>query len=47
MKYFEESEFSNFEMMDSKLLSMLDEMREKYGDSDALDKQFIDSYVNR
>ena len=24
-----------------------DEMREKYGDSDALDKQFIDSYVNR
>jgi arylsulfatase A-like enzyme len=24
-----------------------DEMREKYGDSDELDKQFIDSYVNR
>ena len=24
-----------------------DEMREKYGDSDTLDKQFIDSYVNR
>ncbi len=24
-----------------------DEMRKKYGDSDALDKQFIDNYVNR
>ena len=31
MKYFNESEFSNFEMMDEKLLSMLDEMREIYG----------------
>ena len=31
MKYFNESEFSNFEMMDQKLLSMLDEMREIYG----------------
>ena len=31
MKYFEESEFSNFEMMDEKLLSMLDKMREIYG----------------
>ena len=31
MKYFDKSEFSNFEMMDEKLLSMLDEMREVYG----------------
>jgi uncharacterized protein YcbK (DUF882 family) len=31
MKYFNESEFSNFEMMDEKLLSMLDKMREIYG----------------
>ena len=30
MKYFNKSEFSNFEMMDEKLLSMLDEMREIY-----------------
>ena len=31
MKYFNKSEFSNFDMMDEKLLSMLDEMREIYG----------------
>jgi len=31
MKYFNKSEFSNFEMMDEKLLSMLDEMRGIYG----------------
>jgi uncharacterized protein YcbK (DUF882 family) len=31
MKYFNKSEFSNFKMMDEKLLSMLDEMREIYG----------------
>ena len=31
MKYFKESEFSNFKMMDSKLLNMLDELREEYG----------------
>ena len=31
MKYFNESEFSNFEMMDEKLLSMLDDLREAYG----------------
>ena len=31
MKYFNESEFSNFEMMDEKLLSMLDNLREAYG----------------
>ena len=31
MKYFEESEFNNFEMMDEKLLSMLDSLREVYG----------------
>jgi len=31
MKYFDKSEFNNFEMMDEKLLSMLDEMREIYG----------------
>ena len=31
MKYFEESEFNGFEMMDEKLLSMLDSLREVYG----------------
>ena len=31
MKYFNESEFKNFEMMDKKLLSMLDNLREAYG----------------
>ena len=31
MKYFTESEFNNFEMMDEKLLSMLDDLREAYG----------------
>ena len=31
MKYFNKSEFSNFEMMDEKLLSMLDKVREIYG----------------
>ena len=31
MKYFNESEFKNFEMMDEKLLSMLDNLREAYG----------------
>jgi zinc D-Ala-D-Ala carboxypeptidase len=31
MKYFNESEFSNFEMMDQNLLNMLDELREEYG----------------
>ncbi len=31
MKYFNKSEFSNFDMMDEKLLSMLDKMREIYG----------------
>ena len=31
MKYFDKSEFNNFEMMDGKLLSMLDKMREIYG----------------
>ena len=31
MKYFNESEFSNFEMMDEKLLAMLDDLREAYG----------------
>jgi len=31
MKYFSESEFSNFEMMDKKLLTMLDSLREIYG----------------
>lgn len=31
MKYFEESEFNGFEMMDEKLLSMLDNLREAYG----------------
>tara|TARA_R100000773_G_C4177213_1_gene88422 strand:- start:190 stop:534 length:345 start_codon:yes stop_codon:yes gene_type:complete len=31
MKYFNPSEFSNFEMMDEKLLNMLDKLREAYG----------------
>jgi zinc D-Ala-D-Ala carboxypeptidase len=31
MKHFNESEFSNFEMMDEKLLAMLDDLREAYG----------------
>ena len=31
MKYFTESEFNNFEMMDENLLSMLDYLREAYG----------------
>ena len=31
MKYFNESEFNNFEMMDEKLLTMLDNLREAYG----------------
>ena len=31
MKYFTESEFSDFTKMDPKLLSMLDELREVYG----------------
>ena len=31
MKYFTESEFNNFEMMDKNLLSMLDDLREAYG----------------
>ena len=31
MKYFNESEFSNFEMMDEKLLAMLDNLREAFG----------------
>ena len=31
MKYFTESEFSDFTKMDPKLLSMLDELREAYG----------------
>tara|TARA_B000000441_G_scaffold125824_1_gene104229 strand:- start:651 stop:995 length:345 start_codon:yes stop_codon:yes gene_type:complete len=31
MKYFDKSEFNNFEMMDEKLLSMLDKMRGIYG----------------
>jgi len=31
MKYFNESEFRNFEMMDTKLLGMLDDLRESYG----------------
>ena len=31
MKYFNPSEFSNFEMMDEKLLAMLDDLREAYG----------------
>tara|TARA_R110002012_G_scaffold69193_2_gene179197 strand:+ start:378 stop:722 length:345 start_codon:yes stop_codon:yes gene_type:complete len=31
MKYFEESEFKNFELMDSRLLSMLDSLRAAYG----------------
>ena len=28
-------------------IERLAKLREKYGDSDTLDKQFIDSYVNR
>lgn len=31
MKYFEESEFSEFDKMDSVLLAMLDDLREAYG----------------
>lgn len=31
MKYFSESEFSDYEMMDEKLLTMLDQLREAYG----------------
>ena len=31
MKYFNESEFSNFEMMDEKRLAMLDNLREAFG----------------
>lgn len=31
MKYFNESEFNEFEMMDDKILLMLDELREAYG----------------
>ena len=31
MKYFNKSEFSNFEMMDEKLLAMLDNLREAFG----------------
>tara|TARA_S200000501_G_scaffold157265_1_gene148418 strand:+ start:443 stop:787 length:345 start_codon:yes stop_codon:yes gene_type:complete len=31
MKYFSESEFNKFEMMDEKLLEMLDKLREVYG----------------
>jgi|TARA_R110001606_G_scaffold355358_1_gene506286 zinc D-Ala-D-Ala carboxypeptidase len=31
MKYFKENEFRNFEMMDSKLLNMLDSLRATYG----------------
>lgn len=31
MKYFKETEFNNFKMMDKKLLAMLDNMRELYG----------------
>ena len=31
MKYFNESEFSNFEMMDEKLLAMLDNLRQAFG----------------
>lgn len=31
MKYFEESEFSEFDKMDSVLLAMLDNLREAYG----------------
>ena len=31
MKYFEESEFNEFEKMDPKLLEMLDALRENYG----------------
>tara|TARA_B000000532_G_scaffold230510_1_gene211728 strand:- start:731 stop:1075 length:345 start_codon:yes stop_codon:yes gene_type:complete len=31
MKYFSKSEFSDYEMMDEKLLTMLDQLREVYG----------------
>jgi len=31
MKYFEESEFNGFEMMDERLLLLLDNLREAYG----------------
>ena len=31
MKYFEESEFSEFDKMDPVLLTMLDDLREEYG----------------
>ena len=31
MKYFSKSEFSDYDMMDEKLLTMLDELRELYG----------------
>ena len=31
MKYFNESEFTNFKKMDKKLLTMLDHVRELYG----------------
>jgi len=31
MKYFEESEFSQFDKMDPVLLAMLDDLREEYG----------------
>ena len=31
MKYFEESEFSEFDKMDPVLLAMLDDLREEYG----------------
>ena len=31
MKYFEESEFSEFDKMDPALLIMLDNLREEYG----------------
>ena len=31
MKHFSESEFSDYEMMDEKLLTMLDQLREAYG----------------
>ena len=31
MKYFKENEFNDFEMMDPKLLDMLDKVREIYG----------------
>ena len=31
LKYFNESEFNQFKMMDKKLLNMLDNLREAYG----------------